>query len=104
MMIETLKASLVLLTGLTRDALHTYLGLAIFFATAFVLRRSPSSWVPLLCVFGVALLNESIDYWDDLARLGHWRRHLALFDFFSVVFWPTVIMLMTRFGVVLRKQ
>lgn len=104
MTLETFKTTLVLASGLSRDALQTYFGMGIYFAVALFGRKSPSSIVPLLFVLAAALLNESFDYWKDLRLYGHWRWHTALLDVISVTFWPTAIMLMCRFGIVLRKQ
>lgn len=101
---ESLKATLVFALGLSRDALHTYMGLGIFLVSAFALRKSLSSPIPLLLVFCAAAGNETYDLVKDISSQGRWRWGTSVFDFVSIVFWPTTIMLMARFGFILKKQ
>lgn len=57
-----LKNWLELSTGLDRDSLHIYAGVAVQLAVAFFLRRSLASPIPWLVVAAVALGNEYYDY------------------------------------------
>lgn len=91
---QKLKYFLMSLTGLSKDALHIYVGLAIFFATVVFLRQRMSSLWPILLVVLAAIAGEVLDMRDDLNMLGHWRWKASLHDFLNTLFWPTAIWLM----------
>lgn len=103
-MIESLKDFLVLISGLTRDSLHTNLGLSIFFLTALVRRISPGRWLPLLCVLVLAIVNEVFDLRRDYLHGSalNWRESVR--DIANTVFWPAVLFLMVRTGTIFRRQ
>ncbi len=90
-LVQTLKVNLVDCTGLSRDTLHVYVGLAIFLVTCALSenpRRSP--W-PLLMVLLAVLLGEAIDRRDDLASVGHWNWRASLHDLWNTLFWPLLL-------------
>lgn len=101
---DGLKTWLLNTTGLSQDALHTYLGFVVFFGASLLLRKPPSDWWPwiILMVFGIA--KEGWDVIYDTRVQGQWSGFKSAVDFLSTVFWPTVIMFMVRHGVVFRKQ
>lgn len=71
--VQSAKIAVVAAIGLSRDALHVHIGLAVFFAMAVVSRKSLAPLVP-------------------------WRRQTSLHDLVSTVFWPSVLMVVFRFG------
>jgi hypothetical protein len=71
--IQSIKLAIVAATGLSKDALHIYVGLAVFLAAAIVLRKPLRSNVAWLVVVGVAIAGELLDMNDDIASLGYWR-------------------------------
>lgn len=103
-MIETLKSQIVLLTGISRDALHTQLGLLIFFVVAIMLRRPANTWLPISVVVLAAMVVEMFDRARDLSRFGIWDTDASLHDVINTVFWPSVLYLMAKTGIVFRKS
>ena len=95
---QAIKHLIVLTVGLSRDALHIYVGLAVLLVMALALRRQLSSLLPLSIVFFVALLGEIVDIRDDLLTVGYWRLGASLHDLVNTVFWPTVIVMFHKAG------
>lgn len=101
---QAVKQSIVLTMGLSRDALHIYVGLAVWLVMAFLLRRQLSSLIPLSIVFLVAILGEIVDMRDDLLTRGFWRLGASLHDVVNTVFWPTVLTLFHKASVMFRLK
>jgi len=95
--VQDIKWAIVELTGLSKDALHVYVGLGVLFAVAAVSRRRLRSIIPLLVVLAVAFAGELLDLRDDLAGTGRWRWRSSLYDVMNTLFWPTIIWLLARF-------
>ncbi len=93
---QEIKAAIVAGTGLSKDALHIYLGLTVFLVVASALRRPLGSAVPWLAVLAVAAALEFADMRDDIMSLGHWRWAASLHDIVNTIFWPTVLLLLAR--------
>jgi hypothetical protein len=102
--IQSIKLAIVEATGLSKDALHVYVGLAVFLAIAAVSRRRIRSIVPWLAVAAVAIAGEAIDMIDDLSSLGHWRWDASLHDVVNTLFWPTAIWLLARYRIVFAES
>jgi len=97
------KLALVALLGLPKDALHIYVGLLVFLVSAWLLRRSLRSFVPLGAVLLAALAGEA---WDliDTARSGKalmWRA--SWHDLWNTAFWPAVLFLLARYTRLLKR-
>lgn len=101
--VQAAKIAVIGFTGLSKDALHIYVGLLVFFVSAAVLRKSLRSPLPWLAALFVACLGEAVDLFDD-HRLGH-VSHLAANaqDILNTVAWPTVLFLLARFTGLLRR-
>ena len=54
------------LTTISHDALHVIAGTFVWLLIALVLRRPVTSWLPLLGIFLVILLNELVDLWVEI--------------------------------------
>lgn len=100
---NALKTNLAQVLDLSKDALHVHLGLLIMLLAMIVLRRSPASIIPWLCVLVLELLNEVVD-------LLHWHGGVYSFSFLdgfkdviNTMFWPTIILLLARYTEVLRR-
>jgi len=102
--VQSIKLAIVAATGLSKDALHIYVGLAVFLATAAVLRKPLRSVVPWLAVVAAAVAGEMLDMRDDLASLGYWRWSASLHDILNTLFWPTVFFLLARFALFFRDD
>lgn len=91
--VQSSKLAIVAATGLAKDALHVYTGMAVFLLV-LLWRRSSRSLMPLFAVLLVAVLGELLDRRDDLASLGRWRWRASLHDLINTLFWPTVLTLL----------
>lgn len=94
------KIFLVELLGLSKDALHIYTGLVVFFGTALLFRLSLHDLRALSAVLLVALIGEAWDIYDTQAidapqvYAGNWH------DIWNTMMWPTVILLLARYTAV----
>lgn len=95
---QSAKLWIVEATGLSKDALHVYVGLTVFLVAAWLFRKTPRSWAPLLIVLGMAALGEMLDARDDLRTLGHWRSGASLHDVVNTTAWPSVLWTLFRTG------
>ena len=101
-MYNTLKTDLAAFLGISKDALHIHLGLAIFVALMLILRRAPSNLLPWLGVLAFELVNEAMDifHWHEGAfsfEIGD-----SLKDLINTMIWPTLIMLAFKVAAVRR--
>lgn len=94
--IQDLKITVMSLTGLSKDALHVYVGLIVFLGAALILRRPAGSPLPWLAAFVAALLGEVVDARGDLTSLGYWRWLDSMRDVVNTIFWPTLLVLAAR--------
>lgn len=94
--VQSVKLAIVSATGLSKDALHVYVGLALFFLVVLALRKPVRSWVPLVSVFVAAAIGELMDMRDDIATFGYWRWAASLHDVANTLFWPTVLVVLAR--------
>lgn len=92
------KLLLESVTGLSKDALHVYVGLAAFFVASIAFRKPLSSGLPVVVVTTVAVVGEMLDMRDDLGSLGYWRWQASLRDGINTTFWPFAIWLLFRLG------
>lgn len=92
-----MKMALVSITGLSKDALHIYVGLTALFLAVIILRKPLRSYVPWFLVLGLSVAGELVDLRDDLIRLGYWRWEAGLHDILNTQFWPTVLLLLARY-------
>lgn len=99
---QILKYAVVDGTGLAKDALHVYVGLGVFLGTAVVLRRRLGSALPWLAALAAACAGEMFDMRDDLRTFGAWHWQGSIHDLWNTLFWPTVLTLMARGGVLAR--
>lgn len=96
--VQAIKLAIVAATGMDKDALHIYVGLAVFFTVAVFLRKPLRAPWPWLAVVVVAVAGELLDRRDDMASVGYWRWQASLHDIINTQFWPAVITLLARFS------
>ncbi|OQW78851.1 MAG: hypothetical protein BVN32_04465 [Proteobacteria bacterium ST_bin14] len=95
--LQAAKLWLIGLTGLGKDALHIYVGLALFLGSAVLFKWSLASWKPWAIVLAAALLGEAWDIRDRIASdmaldlAGDWH------DIWNTLFWPSVLALLARY-------
>ena len=101
---QAVKAAIVTFTDLGRDALHVYVGLAALILSAGMLRKSLRSLLPWFIVAAIAVAAELLDLRDDMARNGIPRWGASLHDIVNTLFWPSVILLLARRGIVFAAR
>jgi hypothetical protein len=90
--------------GLSRDALHVHVGLAVFVVAALVLRKPLHSPIPLAAAFLAAVMGEALDMSDDLRSLGYWRWKESVGDVANTLFWPLALWALARWrGIEVRS-
>lgn len=102
--VQAIKLTLVQTTGLPKDALHIYVGLATLFVAAAIARRSVSAWLPLMAVLVLTVIGELVDLNDDLDYLGYWRWRDSIFDIGNTMFWPLIIFVLARHSTLFQRQ
>lgn len=95
-MYNALKTQLSELLGITRDALHIHIGLAIFLAVALVFRRSLASWIPWLALLAFELANELMDIFHMHEGAIGFELGDSLKDILNTMFWPSVVLIVAR--------
>lgn len=93
---QAIKLAIVGFTGLSKDALHVHVGMAMFLIVCALQRRWPASLLPATAVLVAALAGEALDLRDDLQGLGYWRWDASLHDVFNTTFWPVMLTWLSR--------
>lgn len=99
-LVQALKLFVVQSVGLSKDALHIYVGMAVFLLACSVLRASQAPVWSLFVVLVVASAGELLDLRDDIASLGGWRWKASLHDLLNTLFWPLILTLLSKMGLV----
>jgi uncharacterized membrane protein YqgA involved in biofilm formation len=95
--VQSIKLALVAATGLSKDTLHVYVGLAVLLTAAALWRKPLRSLVPWLTVLAVAVLGEIIDLADGLSSGGLWLWSASVHDIVNTLFWPSVLLALARY-------
>src|SRR3569832_603480 len=96
--VQTIKMAVSSTVGLSYDGLHVYVSLMVFFMAARILNKPLHSPMPWLAVLLIAIAGEVLDRRDDFNQLHHWRWEASLHDIVNTLFWPSIILLMARYG------
>ncbi len=94
--LQTVKFWIVHHLSLAKDALHIYVGLALFLGSALAFRWPLRSWKPWAVVLAAALAGEAWDLRDSLVYhtrvdlSGNWK------DIWNTMFWPSAILILAR--------
>lgn len=96
-MYNAIKTEVAGILGMTKDALHIHLGLAIFFGLVILLRRSPASLIPWLGVLAFELVNELMDIFHWHGGGFSFEVGDSLKDVLNTMAWPTVALLTFRY-------
>lgn len=91
------------LVGLSKDALHIYVGLTVFLLAALILRRPLRDGRPIGAVLLVALAGEIWDLieWTGRGNEAVWPNHWH--DLRNTMFWPLVLFATARWTKVLKR-
>ena len=99
--LQEMKLLLIASTGLSKDALHVYVGMAVFLLalTRWRLGTPP----PVLAVLALAIAGELWDLVDNIRTdvpmqwAGHWK------DIWNTLFWPVVLTGLGRWTGLFRR-
>jgi len=97
---QSAKHAMMSLIGISKDALHVYVGLGVMLTAALVLKKPLRSPLPWLLALAAALAGELWDGFDDLRALGRLRWDASLHDILNTIFWPTILLLLARSGLI----
>ena len=89
--------------GLAKDAVHVYVGLAVFLLVAAVFRLPLRDWRPLAAVFLAAVAGEVWDIFDTSRAGQRLRWDRSWHDIWNTMFWPAVLFALARFTRVLKR-
>jgi hypothetical protein len=81
--------------GLSPDALHVHVSIAIMLGAAIVWRRRMDHLLPWATVFVLELLNEFLDL--SAPPTAENAFHASLHDVYNTMFLPTLVLLCLRF-------
>jgi hypothetical protein len=98
---QSIKQVFLTISGLSKDAIHIYVGMAVFSAWIVVLKKTVYSLKSVLPVLAIALVMESIDLWDNFHTVGKLRLLASLHDILNTVFWPLMVIFLFKF---IRKR
>ncbi|WOJ97104.1 hypothetical protein R0137_00685 [Congregibacter brevis] len=93
---QLMKIHILNAVDLSKDAIHIYVGLAVFLVAIVVWQRGRISWLSLLPVVAIAIIMEALDLHDDSRSFGYLRWGASAHDFVNTVFWPTVLVITNR--------
>ena len=83
-------------------ALHVYVGLIVFLATAVLLKRSLADWRPIGMVLLASITGELWDLVDALVpNKGMWAESCK--DALNTMFWPAALFGLARFTSLLKR-
>lgn len=93
---EASKVSVIAGSGLSKDALHVYFGMALFLAVRLAWRRRGGWLAAWLAVLAMACGGEWLDMTAEAGKsaiqpdAAHWH------DIWNTIFWPTALLLVGR--------
>ena len=93
---QHLKLWLLPQVGLSKDAVHIYIGVVCLLISVVVFRLPLSSWKALILGLVVAVIMESLDLRDDLASFGHFRWAASLKDVVNTNLIPLLMVLLAK--------
>ena len=93
---QNIKLYFLSLVHLSKDAVHIYIGLIVFFIYIVLFKKSLSSLKSLVPVLIIAVAMETFDLWDDFHSLGHCRWLASFHDIINTMFWPFILVILVK--------
>jgi len=101
--LQSAKFGLMEATGLSKDALHVYVALALFLGSAALFRWRLSGWKPWTLVAAAAVVGEAWDLRDSFVHGTPIRLRASGHDLWNTLFWPTAFFALARWTKLLRR-
>ena len=93
---QNLKLWVLPIIGLSKDAVHIYIGFACFLLSVTLVKRSLSSYSALILGLSVATAMELFDLRDDFKSLGYLRWGASLHDLINTNAIPFILVVLFR--------
>ncbi len=93
---QQLKNQILSVVGLSKDAVHLYIGIGCFLLSILVLRLSPTAYRALLLGFVVSLAMEAMDLHDNVRYRETTRALASLHDVVNTNLLPYLIVVALR--------
>lgn len=103
-MYQDLKLRIIEITGLSRDAIHIYIGLLVFFSFVAVFRKGKIEPIAVVPVLFVAASMEIIDLYDNYLTMESMYWANSVHDLINTAFWPTIIVLLVKYKRAFRQE
>ena len=103
-MYQEFKLRVVELTGLSKDAIHVYVGLFVFFSFIAVARKGKVEPIALIPVLLVAVSMEIVDLYDNYRTMDSMYWGNSVHDLVNTAFWPVVIVLLVKFNQAFKHE
>lgn len=97
-MYQEFKLTILEITDLSRDAIHIYVGLAVFFTAVALFRRGKIDAAALVPVVVVATLMEIADLYGNYRTMDAMYWGSSVHDILNTLFWPVIIVLLKKAG------
>jgi hypothetical protein len=91
------KHELVQFASLSKDALHIYVGIAVFLVGVAIARKGLRSGYAMLAVLLVAIGGEVLDLHDEIRDHHRLKLWASVHDLVNTCFWPLVLWLLARY-------
>ena len=88
---QLFKLALVDLVGLSKDALHVYVGMSAFLMVALFTGPRHRKWLPFACAAALAVAGEAWDLIETYGAGETLRWDLSAQDVVNTVFWPGML-------------
>ncbi|PCI78453.1 MAG: hypothetical protein COB20_06675 [SAR86 cluster bacterium] len=93
---QEFKLLVVDILGLSKDAIHVYLGLTVFFLTVAVLKKGKIDLWAVAPVLVLAVGMETIDLYDNYRSMNSMYWSNSVHDIINTTFWPLVIVALAK--------
>jgi hypothetical protein len=91
-----MKIAILDVLNISKDAVHIYIGLAVFFLAVVLWKKGRIDSACLIPVIAAALSMELLDLYDDWLSLGQPRWAASVHDIINTSLWPAVIVTLVK--------
>ena len=93
---QKLKPVINELLGLSNDAIHMHIGVAVFVITILITKKKLNHWNLLIPVFIISIMLECLDLFDDWRFEGTFHIARSLHDIINTNLIPLVLVWLAR--------
>lgn len=93
---QEFKMLVVDVLALSKDAVHVYLGLTVFFLTVVLFKKGKIDLWAVVPVLALAIGMEAIDLYESYRYMNSMYWSNSIHDIINTTFWPLVIVALAR--------